>query len=83
MTSEKFINDCKKIISNESVTHIESVVNVWFCKTLMFYKGLFYNTINKKYYECTYNGNQEVLYIDTYTKESNNVYCELTIEKGE
>ena len=80
MNSAKFINDCKKIISEESSVDIDNVVNVWFCKTLQHYKGLFYNFINEKYYECTYNGIQELMYIDTYVKEFNNTYCELNIE---
>lgn len=79
MTSKKFINDCKNIISKESDVDIDNIVIVWFSKTLQHYKGLFYNFTNKKYYECTYNGIQEILYIDTYVKETNNSYCELTI----
>lgn len=77
MNSVKFINDCKNIISKESGIDSDNIVNVWFCKTLEHYKGLFYNTINKKYYECTYNGKQEVLYMDSYIKEYNKVYCEI------
>lgn len=77
MNSTKFINDCKKLISEESEIDIDKIVEVWFCKTLDNFKGLFYNIENKRYYECTFNGIQKCIYLDCYAKQWNKVFIEL------
>lgn len=47
---------------------------VWSCKTLQHIKGLFSSDVDAAkgmYYEATYNGIKEELYLDVYKKESN------------
>ena len=52
----------------------KDIYMVWFCKTLQNAKGLFSTDTRKGWYwECTYNGDKEELYIDTYMKSSNDV----------
>ena len=84
MTSDNFINECKYRIAckhNNKVDTLKGEDNfiqynnihcVWFNKSLQNYKGLFIILpLDGKYYECTYNGNTNELYIDTYLKEEN------------
>lgn len=51
----------------------EEIIQVWYCKTIQNHKGLFivrneYGSIRDFFFECTYNGDKEELYIDTYLK---------------
>lgn len=56
---------------NEDVT-IKDLHLVWFNKTLQNFKCVIIDLLpNKRYYECTYNGDTEQLYIDIYQKEYN------------
>jgi hypothetical protein len=51
---------------------VEEVYCVWFCKTLQHWKALYSTTIpDKRYYEVTYNGDRDEVYIDTYRKTHN------------
>lgn len=56
---------------NEDLT-IKDLHIVWFSKALQNYK---YTIIdlrdNQRYYECTYNGDKEEMYVDIYNKEHN------------
>lgn len=51
---------------------IEDVYVVWFCKTLQNWKALCSTILpDLTYYEVTYNGNENVIYLDVYTKTVN------------
>lgn len=57
--------DQKRISSND-------VFEVWNCKTLQNNKGLFSTTLlDGMYYEMTYNGDKNELYLDAYKKWEN------------
>jgi hypothetical protein len=51
---------------------ITNVYVVWMCKTLKNSKALLSTTVpDGKYYEMTYNGEKDELYMDVYTKVQN------------
>ena len=56
---------------NEDYT-IKDFHLVWFSKTLQNYKCTICDLKeNKRYYECTYNGDKKQLYVDIYDKQFN------------
>jgi hypothetical protein len=45
---------------------------VWFSKALRNFKCVIVDLLpNSRYYECTYNGDKDELYVDVYVKEHN------------
>ena len=49
---------------------------VWSCKTLQKYKALISTTLpDGMYYECTYNGDKNEMYLDAYKKFENKKIC--------
>jgi len=51
---------------------VEDVYIVWFAKTLQNWKALLSTTLpDGKYYELTYNGDKDELYLDAYAKFNN------------
>jgi hypothetical protein len=51
---------------------LEDVYVVWFCKTLQNWKALVSTTVpDLVYYEVTYNGNENLVYLDIYSKTLN------------
>ena len=51
---------------------VTKVHTVWLCKTLRNCKGLFITELpDNQYYECTYNGDNNEIYLDVYNKEKN------------
>lgn len=82
MSSEKFIALCKENVVkyfNENVDKTdnvfitqEDVYVVWYCKTLQNHKALLSTNISDgMYYELTYNGDKNELYLDAYKKWKN------------
>lgn len=82
MNSKEFINLCIKSVVdyfNEQVDKTdkkqiteEDVYVVWSCKTLQNNKALLSTTISDgMYYECTFNGDKNELYLDAYKKWEN------------
>lgn len=80
MDSDKFIKKCKELVKNYTEEHIDKSDNipvfdvfvVWYCKTLQNHKALLSTTLfDGMYYECTYNGDKEELYLDAYKKFEN------------
>lgn len=70
----KFNEVSRKAIAEKLGCTTEQVYCVWQCKTLQNIKGLFSSDVESakgKYYEATYNGDKQELYLDSYTKESN------------
>lgn len=51
---------------------MEDVYVVWFCKTLQNWKALVSTILpDLTYYEVTFNGNENVIYLDVYVKNRN------------
>lgn len=82
MDSDKFISKCKQIVYDYTNKHmdksdgvsitIEDVYAVWSCKTLQNNKALLSTTVSDgMYYEATYNGDKNQLYLDAYKKFEN------------
>lgn len=82
MNTEEFLNWCKEIIvdyvnkhldkTDNKKINVEDVYVVWNCKTLQNNKALLSTTLfDGMYYECTYNGDKEELYLDAYKKRDN------------
>lgn len=80
--SEEFQTICKHLIRNYINDKLDKTDNkeikmddiyvVWYCKTLQNQKGLFSTNIpDGMYYECTYNGDKEEIYLDAYKKWEN------------
>ena len=72
----------KEIVLNYANKHIDKTDNVqitlddvyivWFCKTLQNWKALVSTTLpDGMYYEVTYNGDKEEVYLDAYKKFDN------------
>lgn len=81
MTDKKFINivskNCFDTINkrfNADITNL-TLIQVWFCKTIQNYKGLFIVKDIKSEYiypyfiEATCNGDKNEIYLDYYIKE--------------
>lgn len=67
MTSFNFINKVKELINEECPGY--DIQIVWFCKTIQNFKGLFITlSPDNYYYEATYNGDKDELYLDKYKK---------------
>ncbi len=78
MTSYEFEVICKntlinhlKLIYNEDFT-IKDLYLVWYAKELQNHKCTICDLKdNSRYYECTYNGDKDELYVDIYDKQYN------------
>lgn len=42
---------------------------VWYAKTLQNHKALLGSAVSNDYFECTYNGDKNEMYVDVYTKK--------------
>ena len=78
MTSYEFEVSCKNALINileekyNEKLAIQELHLVWFSKTLQNYKCMIIDLReNKRYYECSYNGQKKELYVDIYNKEHN------------
>ena len=72
MTEQDFVSKVKHIIASKYDVTLDKIYAVWLCKTLQNNKGLFSTDIEVgKYYEATYNGDKDELYLDTYTHSKN------------
>lgn len=74
--SEEFVRTCQEAVFNyyteNELTEPKEVYCVWYCKELQNQKGLFSTDIpDTRYFEFTYNGDKEELYLDAYVKEKN------------
>lgn len=74
---DQYLNKAKQLVLDEieefehDGPHIEVYI-VWFSKTLQNWKALLStNRPNGFYYEVTYNGDEQVAYVDTYVKIRN------------
>lgn len=80
MGHREFITLCTKEVRAYAKEHIDisdgvpdfEVYVVWYCKTLQNHKALLSTTLpDGMYYECTYNGDKQELYLDAYKKFEN------------
>ena len=82
MTNKKFIQICTEAVVDYFNDHKdktdqleiseEEVFVVWSCKTLQNHKALLSTTVpDGMYYEFTYNGDKDELYMDAYKKWEN------------
>ena len=82
MNEKDFVNLCKKTVAEYANKHTDKsdgvqiteddVFIVWMCKTLQNSKALVSTTLfDGMYYELTYNGNKQELYVDAYKKCEN------------
>ena len=62
--------------ANSSKVSSKDVFTVWYAKTLQNHKALLATPIlgDNHYYEVTYNGDKNELYVDVYNKELNKRY---------
>ena len=72
MSEQDFVSRVKHIIASKYDVSPNEIYAVWLCKTLQNNKGLFSTDVEDgKYYEATYNGDKDELYLDTYTHSKN------------
>lgn len=82
MGSQEFLNICKAKVADyfnghcEKTDLVDITVNdvyvVWYCKTLQNHKALLStNAPDGMYYELTFNGDRNELYMDAYKKWQN------------
>lgn len=66
-----YVNENLDKSDNIAITE-EEVYVVWFCKTLQNWKALLSTTLpDGQYYEVTYNGDKQEIYLDVYKKWEN------------
>lgn len=84
MDTKGFLQWCINEVINYTNSHVDPTDNViiteddvfvvWSCKTLQNNKALLSTTLpDGMYYECTYNGDKDEMYLDAYKKFENNV----------
>ena len=83
MQNKNFIKLCKETVKNYYNNRVETtdkngkiteddIFVVWLCKTLQNNKALVSTTVSDgMYYELTYNGDKNELYLDAYKKWEN------------
>lgn len=85
MDTKSFIQLCKNTVYEYVKSHIDATDNVnftqdnifvvWLCKTLQNNKALVSTTLHDgMYYELTYNGDKNELYLDAYKKFENKAF---------
>lgn len=80
LTDVDFISMATDMVADYIDTHLDksdavpeyTVYLVWYCKTLQNFKGLLSSSLpDGMYYEVTYNGDRNELYLDAYKKFEN------------
>lgn len=80
--SKEFLERCKEIVRDYANEHLDKsdgaqitcneVFFVWYAKTLQNHKALLSTTLfDGMYYELTYNGDKDEMYLDAYKKFEN------------
>lgn len=66
-----YFNENKDKTDKNNIT-LDDVFVVWYCKTLQNHKALLSTNVSDgMYYEMTYNGDKEEMYMDAYKKWEN------------
>ena len=80
MNNQEFINKAKELVKNYTIEQLDKtdkipefeVYIVWLCKTLQNGKVLLSTSLKDgMYYEITYNGDKNEIYLDAYKKFEN------------
>ena len=82
MGSKEYLQKCKEIVAEYTNEHLDKtdgkqiseddVFVVWYCKALQNHKALISTTLfDGMYYELTYNGDKNEVYLDAYRKWEN------------
>ena len=84
MCVENFIELAKQRVMVYAIEHTDpmdgtiymgDVYLVWYCKTLQNHKALLFTPrLSDMYFEVTYNGNRDEMYVDAYKKQENIKY---------
>lgn len=74
LEAEDFIDGVKQIIAKDCRNEDANIVLVWLSKTIQNWKGLFYCFGNERYYEATFNGDKDELYLDCYKIDHKKVF---------
>lgn len=71
--AKRAVYEYVKRVRDKSDSEVEfGVYIVWFCKTLQNWKALVSTTLpDGKYYEVTFNGDANEMYLDVYVKTDN------------
>ena len=81
--NDEMLDLCKDIVLDYVEEHLDKPIKVtkdnifivWFSKTLQNFKALVSTTLSDgMYYELTYNGDKDELYLDAYKKLENKAY---------
>lgn len=79
-TDSKFLSKAIDMVADYTDEHLDKPNNqtdytvfvVWYCKTLQNFKALLSTTLpDGMYYEVTYNGDRDEIYLDAYKKFEN------------
>lgn len=79
-TDSKFLSKAIDMVADYTDEHLDKTNNqtyytvfvVWYCKTLQNFKALLSTTLpDGMYYEVTYNGDKDEIYLDAYKKFEN------------
>lgn len=79
MTNQKFINFARVKVQQwlaHNVDNIDGISTddifvVWYSKTLQNHKALLATRFTNHYFECTFNGDKDEMYMDVYDKLEN------------
>lgn len=82
MTNQGFINFAKFKVQqwlwhnaeNADGISTDDIFVVWYSKTLQNHKALLGTRFANYYFECTYNGDKEEMYVDVYDKLENKFF---------
>lgn len=74
MDNKQFIKQAKEEIklflsALSKKVNDDDIFIVWYAKTLQNHKALLSSTKSDHYFECTYDGDKQKMYIDIYTKQ--------------
>jgi orf78 len=81
-TSDVFLDKCKDLVKDYTIEHLDKsdatpefdVFIVWYAKELQNFKALLSTTLyDGMYYELTYDGDNDLIYLDAYKKFENRV----------
>lgn len=81
-TSDVFLDKCKELVKDYTIEHLDKsdvapdfdVFIVWYAKELQNFKALLSTTLyDGMYYELTYDGDANSIYLDAYKKFENRV----------
>lgn len=70
MDGMKFIEQCQSFVRDAWHWRDINIFVVWSCKTIQNNKAILATIVDGRsyFYEFTYNGNERVIYMDTYSK---------------